>query len=554
MGFFWQLLDYGRALAFETFTGLILVADAVGLIALVAVPHLEDKLATRTWAVVVAVAGYAVGNFQLYRRRDPLLPAGAAAIELNSLDPEARRVGIEALFELSIDRRGGLARTLLRRAALRHQWADVRRQATLSIGLVALHRRGERAIGQRRLWSSPGLRQLSRLRTYASEPTVIRALGGLLTDLRRTNSVEDRIRAAEILGQIPGRLSLQYLMAAARGRLVGRPEDADDERPVRQAAIVALGRKGERAVVFLASMTEDEEIGGSAIKSLGSIPGPVGDPRSPGVAELLGRYARGQEDLRDSLLWLDDSAASLKPFLDDPGLGKKCAYLLGQIVSATKRDDDTYVTADSIRVPARINHGRVAACVALETAIRAEAHPNRLDCAKALGMGAIGVAALVRLLPDRPEAALAGLASARPQAVEYVRRLPEVEAAIPLLLDALQDGSEETRANAAAALGSPRVVDAINDLVAAAADRDLAGAIRLAAVRGLGRMESEEAVPPLRRLALGSSAEPEILTAIRQALTRLYDGPDFWQGKGKVPAARQALDDLRDLWPDRRRQ
>jgi HEAT repeat protein len=549
MGFFGQLVAYLRALAFETVTGAILLSDVVALLVLVAFPHLATKLTTGTWFLIIAIVGYAIGNFQLYRRHDPMLPAGAASIELASLNPQARKVGIEALFELSIDRHGGLARRVLARAALHHQWADVRRSATIRLGEVTICRRHEAVLNRdaatKSHWQREARYILARSAGYIRELTVVRALGILLADLQRTAPVEERLHAAKLLGQIPSRSSIQYLTVVANRPFVRHLDDATDETQARIAAVEALGRIGGRVISVLAELTEDEDLGAAAIGSLAELGEAGSHDREMGIKELLRRAAEGQHAIEGTLLGRRDLPERIKPFLHDPQLGPKTADLLGQLL-ASQPMSTTTLPCEGIRISQPRDPRKSQAEVALEWGVREGAEATRRCCARALGRGSLGVWGLIRLLDDRREDALAGLASAAASATEGWELFEHSTTVIPRILVSLNSGTEAVRATAAEALGALRAVTTIGDLARLAADPTVPEPVRLAAINGLGRMASNAAVPPLLAIARDPASATQLVSKAQGALRLLESGPELWSSKDRVPEAREALNEIGD--------
>ncbi len=547
MGFLGQIGAYVKALALETATGAILFADVVALLTLAAFPRLETELGTGTWALVIAMAGLAIGGFQLYRRREPLLPAGAAFIELGSLHADARMAGIDALFELSADRHGGLARRILTRAALHHQWADVRRAAALCLGEVAIRRRHELAVS-RKIAAGQGRRAravqfASRVAAAKQDGTAIRALGVLLADLQRMAPVDDRLRAVRLLDQLPGKQSTRYLAAAVKRRPFRRPEDEADDIQVRAAAVEALGHIGAAVIDTIGPLTEDAELRKAAIQALAEL-GPEGSrDRQTGIQELVRRAAGDQDGIEGALMNRRDLPQRIKPLLGQSELGPKAADLLGQLVARETRGPESLL--DDWPSRAAPDPRQAGAAAALREAVRSGTEETRRYCAEALPRGPIGVRELITLLDERPEEVLAAFASAPPSATkEWKESSEEPDAVVTRILKSLQEGTVTERAGAAEAIGALRITSCTSDLARVAADSAVPEPIRVAAIKGLGKMAHELAVPPLLAIVRDPAA-PRFAEEAVAALRRLAYGYGFMR-IDRVQAAEAALTELTD--------
>jgi HEAT repeat protein len=122
------LRSYLWELCGVTVARVLFLVDVVGTIALVAIPHVEDRLAWWVWASIVGGLAFFLANFELYRRYAPASPLKSALAGLASEDPSRREAAVDSLAKL----KGRDAREQLRRS-LGSGWADVRQRAALNL-------------------------------------------------------------------------------------------------------------------------------------------------------------------------------------------------------------------------------------------------------------------------------------------------------------------------------------------------------------------------------------------------------------------------------------
>lgn len=522
-----QLWAYAQALVLETAAGILLTLDLVALIALTSLADVGDNSINR-WALLIGVIGFTIGNFQLYRRRDPLFPTGAASERLDSLDPDTRIEGIAALTELAENGRGhgGMAWRSLKNAAHRHPWEDVSVMATLSLGKLVVQRKRE----EDQVRNAGLSTWVSKRVTHARYRPTVAALIRLLTDLNRSGKISDRTAAAILLGQIGTARSIDGLMAAAVSPAHRSSDGSDDQ--VRIAAVTAILNLQDQnhAVQLLGALTENQNSRKHALQALT-------EAKEPGTRELVARAAAGQENARISLCELSDLPNRLSPFLESGDV--RAVHLLG---------DQTVVEPGA--EPAQEERAIQAHRALLE---RVQNGPEsvRKASATALARNELGVLILSRLLKDWPAEVLAALASANPADVQDWRFRLRISQGFPgsvsdqdfaaTITASLKADDVSKRSDAAQAIGALRIHDSITELSALATNPETPTSLAVAALAGLGKMGDRSAVSPLERVARDTKS-PLLLGAARDALVALAVGsgrPE--RGGDSVPEARAAL-------------
>lgn len=291
---------------------------------------------------------------------------------------------------------------------------------------------------------------------------------------------------------------------------------------VRQFAAELLGLcGGDEAVSTLAALLREEEMQGAACEALQQIPGP---PATQALAEALKTASPG---FRRSLLW---------------ALGERGDPAAIPALAAAAQDPNEKVKLAALTALGRVDGAAVVPLLH-------EALATDSEAVKTATLQALLQVAERYLTRKEPKHALALyrnvfiLASGEAERLAALNGLGRTgeAAAVPLLLRALEEGSERIKtaalnaylglADAHLRKGQKREALNIYRCVLSLATRDAA---RVAALAGLGRTKSAEAIPHI--LSLIAKASPEVQVT---AVTALHQIP----GKEATRALANALKD-----------